>query len=1354
MCLTGTGKSILTKTYSMNTRVSLLLACAFCAFFGLSNQALSQNIVTVTIDSDCYGAEGFWDIQDAEGVVLASVASGTMANQTTYDTVADLPDGCYTFTMGDTYGDGMTSSCGVEGSYAIVDALANPLVTMPTAAFGFSVSHVFNVPFGDIMGCMDTEATNFDFCASVDDGSCTYPPLTADFSFTAPAYCEGTTVAFTDLSVGNPTGWSWTFPTGTPAVSSDQNPSVQFDTAGTHSITLATSNLAGENANVSYDVTIVAGHDLQVVIIQDNYPNETSWDITDEFGAVVGSGDVTGGSLCIEDNCHIFTIYDSYGDGLCCGYGTGSYSLLLDGVEIGAGGQFGAEEVTNINCPPGSDCNNTITAIEGTNTAPVPNSWFTFTPPANGQYMINTCGLATCDTEIWMYDYCNMANFDDTNEGTLTWNDDFCGVQSQVTPLLAGGTTYFLRIGDQGSACGTDPVDFLIEYMGPISGCMDPLACNYLPIAESPDVCYYPGDIQCPSIGPDLEVLGDVFYDSMYFTVLNNSDACYVNEGCMQGFGDREIVRFTTHIKNIGTEDYFIGAPANQPDQFEWDDCHNHWHYEGYAEYVLYDGTGTAMPQIGFKNGFCVLDLECSDGGTATYTCGFMGISAQCGDIYSSGLSCQWIDVTDVPGGSYTMLIRTNWDGSPDANGSYELSYDNNWAAVCISFDRDIDGNLINFTKSLECGIIFDCFGTPFGTAEPDCAGNCPGVVATGDVDNSGDLAAPDVTQYIADILGNDGVVSPCTDLNSDGDINVTDAAIAAGCVFYGPDHVDELGVHDHCVWDSEIINPAHNVTLSIGDVDDVLGYVDVHILNPDNEVVAYEFDVSGITIQSVESLMDPLVFDAVPQGNLGGTKVVCVALNDMNIPKNLAAVPFVRIYYFNVTDPQVCVSAIGDIVNLDYHNTLTTIGACMSINNPDFADFTSTVTTVCQGGTINFQDLSTDAPIGWSWTFTGGSPTNSSDQHPSGISYSTPGTYDVTLTATSGSGVDSETKFGYITVTASQDWYADADGDGYGDAGDVMNDCSQPFEYVDNDLDCDDNDDSVNPDGIEVCDGIDNNCDGVIDEGLTTDADGDGFSAPGSCGGSADDCDDNNDTVYPGAPELCDGLDNNCDGAIDEGLSPDLDGDGFTAVGSCTGSADDCDDDNDTVYPNAPELCDGLDNNCDGAIDEGLTADVDGDGFTAPGSCSGSADDCDDNNDTVYPGAPELCDGLDNNCDGTIDEGLSADTDGDGFTAVGSCTGSADDCVDDNNTVYPGAPGTGEDIDNNCNGSVEGDEAAAGCVGDFNNDGNVNVGDLLDFLAAFGCTSDCGVFDITGDGAVNSQDLLEFLPAYGQPCP
>ncbi|MCW5897817.1 MAG: putative metal-binding motif-containing protein [Flavobacteriales bacterium] len=299
------------------------------------------------------------------------------------------------------------------------------------------------------------------------------------------------------------------------------------------------------------------------------------------------------------------------------------------------------------------------------------------------------------------------------------------------------------------------------------------------------------------------------------------------------------------------------------------------------------------------------------------------------------------------------------------------------------------------------------------------------------------------------------------------------------------------------------------------------------------------------------------------------------------------------------------------------------------------------------------------------------------------------------------------------------QVWYRDADGDGYGDIGSTEIACSMPPGYVANNIDCDDTNAMINPARPELCNGIDDNCDGQIDEGACAnctdgikngtetdvdcggpdcppcaqgqgcdlnndcgpglvcqggtclpecpDADGDGWT---TCAG---DCDDNNPNVYPGAFEICNGIDDNCDGQIDEG-----------ACANCTdGIKNGAETDVDCGGPDCPPCAQGqgcdLNNDCGpGLVCQGGTCqpecpDADGDGWT---TCAG---DCDDNNPNVYPGAFEFCNGIDDNCDGQIDEGACANcTDGikNGTETDVDCGGP--DCP-------PCAQGQGCDLNSDC---------------------------------------------------------------------
>lgn len=249
--------------------------------------------------------------------------------------------------------------------------------------------------------------------------------------------------------------------------------------------------------------------------------------------------------------------------------------------------------------------------------------------------------------------------------------------------------------------------------------------------------------------------------------------------------------------------------------------------------------------------------------------------------------------------------------------------------------------------------------------------------------------------------------------------------------------------------------------------------------------------------------------------------------------------------------------------------------------------------------------------------------------------------------------------------------FYLDEDGDGFGGQ-DTLWSCYAVPGYSSNGGDCDDANAVINPTITEICNGIDDNCNGLMDEGF--DLDNDTYT---SCDG---DCDDTNANVYPGAPEINDGIDNDCDLSIDE----DLDGDGQTE------EEGDCDDTNNNMYLGNIEICDGFDNNCNGLTDEGF--DLDNDSFT---TCEG---DCDDQNPSVFPGAPELLDGLDNDCDLDTDENL--DLDGDGQTEEEG------DCDDNDPNVFWGNTEVCDGIDNNCDGNTDegfdmDDDGFTTCEGD-----------------------------------------------------
>ncbi len=242
---------------------------------------------------------------------------------------------------------------------------------------------------------------------------------------------------------------------------------------------------------------------------------------------------------------------------------------------------------------------------------------------------------------------------------------------------------------------------------------------------------------------------------------------------------------------------------------------------------------------------------------------------------------------------------------------------------------------------------------------------------------------------------------------------------------------------------------------------------------------------------------------------------------------------------------------------------------------------------------------------------------------------------------------------------------------------------------------DCDDAEPLVFPGAEELCNDVDDDCDPSTvfsnASGDESDTDGDTFLA------CEDDCNDNNSAVFPGADEACDGVDTDCDGVLD----PDeLDGDNdlWTA---CDG---DCQPTNPDAHPGAPEICDGLDTDCLGGV-PAIEADADNDGWAL---CD---DDCDDQDPSIHPDQPEACDGEDTDCDeATEAAGGEVDEDLDGSFL---CDGDCDDAAP---SVYPFAPEACDGLDNDCDGAPDAD--VNGEV-DFDGDGSLSCEDCDDLDAA-----------------------------------
>jgi len=311
--------------------------------------------------------------------------------------------------------------------------------------------------------------------------------------------------------------------------------------------------------------------------------------------------------------------------------------------------------------------------------------------------------------------------------------------------------------------------------------------------AATPDAEPDSGPDAAPG-SPDLtltknRLLVDISIEEETFT----ADSCELDptEACVGAPGLRRLLRFGVETPNIGTADLFLGPPSPSNPLYSWSECHEHYHFEGYAAYYLIDSEG-AVVAPGHKQAFCLLDWHRVDMDDPTvaddskYHCAYQGIQRGWSDVYAADLPCQFVDITGVPDGDYTLRVELNTERNLE-----ELRYDNNVLDVPVTLgDADLQrpteacpagvdglsadgkhrecgwdllgtwdcepGALFRIGCSAACSGLGECTGDPMvrvcNGADPD--GNCSATTNIGDNDDSCGSKCPRVKNRTCPLSG------------------------------------------------------------------------------------------------------------------------------------------------------------------------------------------------------------------------------------------------------------------------------------------------------------------------------------------------------------------------------------------------------------------------------------------------------------------------------------------------------------------------------------------------------------------------------------------------------------------------
>ena len=330
--------------------------------------------IAVAVGGGTWDGEIGWSL-DLNGEVFASGGAGTV-------TVC-LSEGCFTFSMTDSYGDGWN---GAIYTLSAADGTVIATGDLDTAQQGDGSTQGSDVVQIGVdscgLGCTDPSACNYNAEATLDDGSCDFDcngctdPEACNYDATA-TQDDGSCTQNDDCGVcggDNSTCTGCTDPAACNYDASalfDDGSCLANDECGVCGGDNSTCGGCTDATACNYDPAAViddgscifGGEGLTVTILTDNYPGETTWSLTDVSGTVVASGGPYAtasieevAQVCVEPGCYTFTINDSFGDGICCAYGEGAYSLSSQGVILASGGEFTSTESAEVCLGSGFGC--------------------------------------------------------------------------------------------------------------------------------------------------------------------------------------------------------------------------------------------------------------------------------------------------------------------------------------------------------------------------------------------------------------------------------------------------------------------------------------------------------------------------------------------------------------------------------------------------------------------------------------------------------------------------------------------------------------------------------------------------------------------------------------------------------------------------------------------------------------------------------------------------------------------------------------------------------------------------------------------------------------------------------------